>query len=101
MTIQRGTKRNCQSCGRKYYDLGATDPACPVCGTKYDFEAMLKYRQSPHVIKSQAPKRVNKPVEDDRLPPVIEPDDDLPITSVGAVEEKDVEADDEFLLEVA
>ena len=29
---QLGTKYTCHECGRKFYDLGKPDPACPKCG---------------------------------------------------------------------
>ena len=29
-----GTKRKCPICGKKFYDLGNTDPNCPTCGTE-------------------------------------------------------------------
>ena len=31
----RGTKRVCQSCGARFYDLGRTPIVCPVCQTVY------------------------------------------------------------------
>lgn len=31
----RGTKRACQSCSARYYDLGRDAPACPKCGAAY------------------------------------------------------------------
>ena len=30
----RGTKRSCQACQARYYDLGR-DPVCPKCGVAY------------------------------------------------------------------
>ncbi|MCM0021912.1 MAG: FYDLN acid domain-containing protein [Tagaea sp.] len=31
----RGTKRACQSCAARYYDLGKPEPVCPKCGAAY------------------------------------------------------------------
>jgi uncharacterized protein (TIGR02300 family) len=31
----RGTKRLCQSCGARFYDLGRTPIICPICQTAY------------------------------------------------------------------
>jgi len=32
MSAKLGNKRNCPSCGAKYYDLGKTQSVCPKCG---------------------------------------------------------------------
>jgi len=34
-----GTKRTCQSCGAKFYDLGKEPVVCPSCGTVFDLKA--------------------------------------------------------------
>lgn len=40
-----GTKRQCQSCGAKYYDFARSPIVCPACGTTFDPEAILKARR--------------------------------------------------------
>ena len=40
-----GTKRQCQSCGAKYYDFGREPIVCPACNTVFDPEAILKARR--------------------------------------------------------
>ena len=40
-----GTKRICQSCGAKYYDLQRSKIACPKCGAAYDPDALLRSRR--------------------------------------------------------
>ncbi len=32
---ERGTKRTCQNCDERFYDLGHDPIICPFCGTKY------------------------------------------------------------------
>jgi uncharacterized protein (TIGR02300 family) len=32
---ERGTKRTCQNCDERFYDLGRDPILCPFCGTKY------------------------------------------------------------------
>lgn len=32
---ERGTKRVCQSCSARFYDLGREHPVCPKCGAEY------------------------------------------------------------------
>jgi uncharacterized protein (TIGR02300 family) len=41
-----GTKRTCQSCDAKFYDLNRSPIACPKCGAIFDPEASLKTRRS-------------------------------------------------------
>ena len=40
-----GTKRTCQSCDAKFYDLGRTPIVCPKCGAIFDPESVLKSRR--------------------------------------------------------
>lgn len=40
-----GTKRTCQSCDAKFYDLGKSPIVCPKCGAIFDPEAVLKTRR--------------------------------------------------------
>jgi uncharacterized protein (TIGR02300 family) len=41
-----GTKRICQNCGTKFYDLQHEPIVCPKCQTEFDPEAFLKTRRS-------------------------------------------------------
>jgi uncharacterized protein (TIGR02300 family) len=40
-----GTKRACQACGAKFYDLGRSPIVCPKCGAEFDPESLLKSRR--------------------------------------------------------
>jgi uncharacterized protein (TIGR02300 family) len=40
-----GTKRQCQSCGAKYYDFAREPIVCPACSAVFDPEAILKARR--------------------------------------------------------
>lgn len=40
-----GTKRICQSCGARFYDLLRNPVVCPKCGTEFDPEALLRNRK--------------------------------------------------------
>jgi uncharacterized protein (TIGR02300 family) len=42
-----GTKRLCQSCGAKFYDLQRKDAVCPKCGTPVGPEPVSKPRRTP------------------------------------------------------
>jgi len=41
---ERGTKRICQSCAGKYYDLNRAPVLCPKCKTEFDPSAGVKLR---------------------------------------------------------
>ncbi|MSP47843.1 MAG: TIGR02300 family protein [Alphaproteobacteria bacterium] len=41
-----GTKRQCNSCGARFYDLMKQEIACPKCGTGYDPDAATKSRRT-------------------------------------------------------
>ena len=41
-----GIKRICPNCGTRYYDFRKEPPTCPVCGTVYDPDALLKSRRA-------------------------------------------------------
>ncbi len=38
MKAARGTKRVCQSCGSKFYDLNRDPITCPMCSTVFQFQ---------------------------------------------------------------
>lgn len=40
-----GTKRTCQSCGARFYDLGRSPAVCPSCGATLDIEALSRARR--------------------------------------------------------
>ncbi|MGO9364135.1 MAG: TIGR02300 family protein, partial [Rhodomicrobium sp.] len=39
MKAERGTKRVCQSCGSKFYDLNRDPITCPICQSIYQLSA--------------------------------------------------------------
>ncbi len=57
-----GTKRICQNCGTKFYDLKKTPIICPSCETQFDPEALLKSRRPRAAAKPDPkPKAAAKP----------------------------------------
>jgi uncharacterized protein (TIGR02300 family) len=40
-----GTKRTCQSCGARFYDLNKGPIKCPKCGREHDREDFVKVRR--------------------------------------------------------
>jgi uncharacterized protein (TIGR02300 family) len=99
-----GTKRQCQNCGAKFFDLAKDPIVCPKCGTVYQV-ASLPARSSargkaveedePEV---EAPEAELVPLEeadaaDDEKVPAVLPEDDI------EVEEDEAAEDDTFLEE--
>src|SRR3954471_13433300 len=40
-----GTKRTCQNCAARFYDLNKSPIKCPKCGREHDREAFVKVRR--------------------------------------------------------
>ena len=97
----RGTKRSCQSCGERFYDLNHSPITCPLCGAAYviaSSPAALAALQA----EEKAAKKVKKPVftEDADAPgdlPAVEGEEAL--ADVEAEETVAGEADETFLEE--
>ncbi len=84
----RGTKRTCQSCEERFYDLDRTPIICPFCNAKYviaSSPAALAALQAEQ--REQALKKAKKPVVVD------DADGELPATE-GEEALADVETDD-------
>ncbi|MGB2932572.1 MAG: TIGR02300 family protein [Methyloceanibacter sp.] len=82
----RGTKRVCQSCGARFYDLGRTPIVCPVCQAAYQVTPPATRRGE----RAPAPEvRVKKEVEIETVVP------DPETISLEEVDEGDDTATDE------
>lgn len=84
----RGTKRTCQSCSGRFYDLDKAPITCPLCGAAYviaSSPAALAALQA----EEKAAKRVKKPVFTDEA----EAQTELPAVE-GEEALADVEADE-------
>jgi uncharacterized protein (TIGR02300 family) len=101
-----GTKRSCQSCGARFYDLSKDPITCPKCGHQHDPEDFVKARRSRAVPAAAAKVPVaatKKPKEliegvaigDDELP-AVEGDE----ADEAALEDTEDLAEDEAELEV-
>jgi uncharacterized protein (TIGR02300 family) len=79
-----GTKRTCQHCGARFYDLGRTPITCPKCGYEHSadmFNRMKRARPAEAVVR--APKRS---AEEDV---VVAEGEDLDIEVEDVVEEEE------------
>lgn len=94
----RGTKRHCESCGKKFYDLGKAPEICPLCDAPYVAE---KPKAKP-AAKAPAKAPVEKvPEEKEEVAAVVEtPSDNKPefvsLDDAAAEESSDEDDDDEL-----
>jgi uncharacterized protein (TIGR02300 family) len=99
-----GTKRQCQNCGAKFFDLAKDPIVCPKCGTVYEVASMparssargkAAAEDEPEVETPEAelvPLEEADAVEDEKVAAVL-PDEDV------EVEEEEAAEDDTFLEE--
>jgi uncharacterized protein (TIGR02300 family) len=99
-----GTKRQCQNCGAKFFDLAKDPIVCPKCGTVYEVASMparssargkAVEEEEPEVETPEAelvPLEDADVVEDEKVAAVL-PEDDVEI------EDDEAPADDTFLEE--
>ena len=84
-----GTKRTCQKCEARFYDLKRTPIVCPKCGHSHDAEDFIKTRRSRSAPKA-AP--VKKPIE--KIVPVVEEAATDDVADDALIEDADDLADD-------
>lgn len=102
-----GTKRFCQSCGARFYDLRRDPPTCPKCGTVFSPRPLVRQRRAaPVAVAGPKPAAVVEedlgvevPPFDDQVPAEIE-DDDFDESEEG-IEPLKAEAEEEDLMEDA
>lgn len=80
-----GSKRICQNCGARFYDLRHSPIECPKCGTVFDPEALVKARRP----RAAPPPPVVVP------PPVVEPE----VVEGGAAAPGIAEGEEEGVIE--
>ncbi len=74
-----GTKRICPSCGARYYDLHKQPPICPVCGTMFDPELLLRSRRARPAPVEEPVKKAAPPPTEDELGIEIEEDEAISV----------------------
>ena len=102
-----GTKRTCQNCAARFYDLNKSPIKCPKCGREHDREDFVKVRRGRQTAAqaaaaaaavaaaAKAAAAKNKKLED-----AVE-GDDLADTEADAIEDTDDLADEADDIEVA
>jgi uncharacterized protein (TIGR02300 family) len=97
-----GSKRQCMSCGAKFYDLNKDPATCPKCGTIYHATALSRV-PAPAVARAAPPDEEETEIEP-AGPEMVSLDDveaaeaekDLPVDEIDVAEDV---ADDTFLEE--
>jgi uncharacterized protein (TIGR02300 family) len=84
-----GTKRQCNSCGARFYDLMKPEIACPKCGTVYDPESATRSRRTRPAAE--------RPVETREA--VVEEAEAPAAAAEGGAEGEEAEEEDEALIE--
>ena len=87
-----GTKRTCQKCESRFYDLKRTPIVCPKCGHSHDAEDFIKTRRSRSAPK--AAPAVKKPIE--KIVPVVEEAVDDVADDALIEDAEDLEDDDDI-----
>ncbi len=96
-----GTKRICQGCQTKFYDLQKSPIVCPSCGAEFDPEALLKSRRGRSAPKPEAAPKPKKakaaPVGDDDEESEAEDDEDFDIDDAEADAAVGDDDDEDFI----
>ena len=95
----RGTKRTCQSCDERFYDLERSPITCPLCGAKYviaSSPAALAALQAEEKAARNKPKKVVVADDADTELPAVEGEEALEDVETDTTPDA---ADDETFLE--
>lgn len=103
----RGTKRVCQSCGSKFYDLNRTPITCPICHAVFQQQEIRGGKAAPagNAVEEDDEDLIAAPAGAVEIVSLDEAEADLPeIEGDDLVEieddETDLKADDEAFIEV-
>lgn len=89
--LEWGTKRTCQSCSARFYDMRNTPIICPKCGETFEIQTLGRRTRARAAV---VPDVVEKPIEDEINLDDIEISDDLDDDIVD-----DDDDDDDSLIE--
>lgn len=102
-----GTKRTCQNCGARFYDLHRDPIVCPTCQTTYDPERQTRSRRSTTSVRPEpATIPANRAAESEETPGIAGAEDESGETEVEEAEGTDevedleeMESEDEEVIE--
>lgn len=103
----RGTKRVCQSCGSKFYDLNRTPITCPICHAIFQQQEIRGGKAAPagNAVEEDEDDLIAAPAGAVEIVSLDEAEADLPdLEDDGLVEieddDADLKSDDETFIEV-
>ena len=101
-----GTKRICQSCGSRFYDLGRSPIVCPSCGAVFDLEVLNRARRARPAPRAAAAVSDDELATDDtelgRGADLEEGEEDTEVEEDdAAIDSEDGQEEDESLIEDA
>ena len=100
-----GTKRICQSCGARFYDLGRSPIVCPSCGAIFDLELLNRARRArptPRAAAAPAGELAGEEAEVLESGAELEEiEDDVEVEGAAIAGEDGEEEEDESLIEDA
>ena len=86
-----GSKRTCQGCGARFYDLNRNPVVCPKCGAEQDLSVVARSGRGRAAPEAKAPPKKKAPVAD--VAAVADDDLALDDEEIEAVEDEDEEDD--------
>ena len=89
-----GTKRLCQSCGAKFYDMERNPITCPKCGAVFDLDAATKLKRGRSAPPDQKVKEKTTVEEMDA-----ETEEEAPELDAGETDDGDILEDTDDLEE--
>lgn len=94
-----GTKRTCQGCATRFYDMKKKPPVCPKCDTVFDLPSSPKTRRTKQAAAEEKKKAKPEDIEDIEvnadgdeesvIEDVDELEDDLDVESVVDIEKEE------------
>ena len=93
-----GTKRQCQNCGAKFFDLNKDPIVCPKCGTVFQ-GAAARARPPTKEDEEETEPVAPSGVEVVSLDEVEAGEEKVPETAIDDVEDEGAEAEDDSFLE--
>ena len=105
-----GAKRQCASCGERFYDLNRDPITCPDCGALFELEALTRGKRVRAVARAEAVEKVieaddaelvdDEDIEEDDAVLAAADDDEGDDVAAAVVDDDDgLDADDDVLLE--
>ena len=91
-----GSKRNCQACGAKFYDLNRDPAICPSCGTQFDAQSGQRGKRTRAAPAPKAPppkpeaeSEENLAIEEEDLDIVVDDEGDDVLVSTEDLDSAD------------